>query len=536
MRYRNGLGVLGLGLWLAFAGHGWAQSQPGQNAAPAGPKARVLVLTFAKNEPGYADMVQGLAEAALLEHGLPLVDRGQIEARYGIENLKKGLLYDPEAKMLAELRTRFGADVVLTVTYFRQFTHQQEFAGSMHRFFKTDVRVRAIAADTGKVLFSGGGWSPIQARTDGFERLVTQTVSKAAEAIVQRWRGGEPGKPHAIELLARHFDADHLLELEAALRTTPGVLEVSRRDFGGPATGEGNALLELQIEVPIEQLTRSLRALTRPAIRVTASSGERIEVELAPEPEVGFVEPRDGAALGRRTFEVRVRASEGVQSLTVNGSPARRVPDRPGLWQVQLTAPEQAAWQLTAAARDSFGRTVQAQITVHFDTEPPTLQWLEPAADVSLTNRRKLAVRVRARDEGSGVAQLRVGKQPLAPSQDDPTVWEGEIELNEGPNPLELVAVDRVGNRAELRREITLDSTPPSLDATVVAIIEGRVNENGVRIICQGKEWKVDDDGRFRIAVEAPVGESVTVVAIDPAGNRTEKVYRIGEGGKAEPQ
>jgi hypothetical protein len=47
-------------------------------------------------------------------------------------------------------------------------------------------------------------------------------------------------------------------------------------------------------------------------------------------------------------------------------------------------------------------------------------------------------------------------------------------------------------------------------------------------VTCQGKPVALNPDGSFRITVEAVPGSSVTVVAVDPAGNRAEKVYPIG--------
>jgi hypothetical protein len=42
---------------------------------------------------------------------------------------------------------------------------------------------------------------------------------------------------------------------------------------------------------------------------------------------------------------------------------------------------------------------------------------------------------------------------------------------------------------------------------------------------------EVNPDGSFRLSVEGFPGSSVTLVATDLAGNRTEKIYKIGSAG-----
>jgi hypothetical protein len=501
-------------------------AEPGAAAA----KPRVLVLAFAQNEPEHLDMVHALAEAALMDLGLPLVDRAQVTARLRIADLERGLLLDPETDLLAELRTRYGADVILTVRYFRQFMHERALVGGPQRFYKTDVRVRAVSADAAAVLFTGGAKTPIQARTDGFERLVSETATAAGEAMLARWRGGE-GQSRPVQVLARGFGEDALLKLETALAKMPGVQKVARRDYGGPAVGAGNALVEVQLEGATEDLARSLRSLTDPAVRVTASSAERIELEPAPAPEVGFLSPKDGEVFRAGAFEARLRGSAGLSSVHVNGTAGRPDPEREGIWLVTVKiAPGRN--ELRATARDAFGRSAEVRIAVVRDDTPPAARVVSPEA--GLVNTGEVTVEVEAHDgDGVGVAGVRVNDVALTPAD---SRWTGIMALAEGPNELVVVATDRAGNETRVTHALTLDSTPPSLDATVVAIIEGKVNENGVRIVCQGKEWSVADDGSFRIAVESPVGGLVTVVAIDPAGNRTEKNYRIGREGSAEPQ
>ncbi|GIW72061.1 MAG: hypothetical protein KatS3mg102_1603 [Planctomycetota bacterium] len=603
--------VAGLG---ALGPHA-AQAQ--QAAGPA-IKPRVLVIAFADNEPQYLDMVHGLAEQALLELGLPLVDRSQLMSRFQIEELKKGLYYDLQQHLLSELRTRYGAEVILTVGYSRQYRFTREFMGSPHRFYKTDVRVRAVSADTAAVLYSGGGSTSIQARTDEFEALVAEHARKAGEAILAKWRGGPEGAPRPVQVLARGFDHDNLQRLEGALGRMPGVLQVVRRDYGGPASGEQTALLEVALEVPVEQLAASLRALAEPAVRVVESSADRIVLVLAEQLKIGFVQPREGAVLAGPALTAVVETTGPVVAVTVNGTPASPLGSAEGArrWQARLELGG-GTHTLLAAAQDDLGRRAEAQLRVTIDARPPQVRILRPAGGLTsqrqltvlaqvqddgpvravtlngkpmqgggaegtwqlevalaeganrlevvavdqagqtgravlelvldstppavrvlapqaaLINRHEVTFEVEATDAGTGVAEVQLGGRPMALAEGR---WRLVHRLAEGDNAVEIVALDRAGNRTALQHRIRVDSRPPKLTATVIAVIEGTVDKQGVTVTCEGREVPVGPDGTFRITIEAPVGGTVTVVAVDAAGNRTEQVYRIGAGGRADPE
>ena len=105
--------------------------------------------------------------------------------------------------------------------------------------------------------------------------------------------------------------------------------------------------------------------------------------------------------------------------------------------------------------------------------------------------------------------------------------FSGQIALRDGQNMIVVTATDQAGLTTERRVQVTLDRTPPVLTGQVVAIIEGST-EPGSTVSYSGKPINVDSDGNFRLTVQAPPGGTITIIATDAAGNRSEQVYRIG--------
>lgn len=590
---------------LALAG---AAFLPKTASAQEAAKPRLLVLTFGKGDADVRDIVQGIAEETLLGIGFPLVDSGQLHARFQLEDLQRFLLLTPERARISELKTRFGAEAIVVVQYTRIFRYEKVFLGSKHRFFKSSVQVKVIEPDTAAVIHSSGGQTSIEARTAGLEQLVKQHVQRAGDKLLQRWKAQAKGKPHPVQIVARGFDHAHLARLETALRTVPGVLKVDRRDFGGPAIGKGNALLEVQADVNADQLARFLSTLQNPPIKVIQSTPQRIEVALARKLKIGFLTPQDGEMVPSMTVGAVVETSEPVTQLTINGVVARLVEGRRWSAEVPLNAQGGRAL-LTAAARDDLGREAMAKITVLVDTQPPSVRILEPRGgfaaanaqkvvvearddgpDLSvtingqeaqaaggrymamvqlsdgantitavatdraglsardevivtldrtpptvrflkpaagLTNQRKVHVEVLARDNAGPVRQITLNGQPMKKLRTPGGFW-ADLTLADGVHQLICIATDTAGLKGQARLKVEVDATPPSLTGTVIAVIEGSV-ELGSQVMTEdGKPVPVDEQGNFRITVQAPVGGIVKIIAIDRAGNRAVKIYRIG--------
>jgi hypothetical protein len=519
--------VLGLAA-LAAAPAALAQQPPPPGGEPGPHRAapRVLVLTFGRGDQGrdeQAAKVQGLAEEVLLDYRFPLVDEQQLMASYQIDDLEKFVILSPERARLAELKARFGCELICVVQFTRAFQYEKEMFGTRQRFYKTDVRVKAIVPDTAEVVHSSGGETTIEARTTGLEGLVREHVKRLAERVLERWSHEAFGML-TIQVVGKNFDHAHFARLEQAVRGFPNVMELNERSFSGKADEPGSGLFEVKYNGGAEDLQRALAACPDPAVDIVSATPNRIEVVPVVRPGISFVAPEEGAVLGGPDVEAVVQVSGRDPQVEISGVAAQA--DRAGSFRarVPLRPGENV---LVARMRDASGRTAEASRRVTLDAEPPTCAIVSPQA--GLTNRKGFDVIVEARDD-SGFCTVQVNGQP-AQQQADGRFLARLENLPDGANEIVAVASDRAGHAAQARVTVTVDTVPPNLEGRVVAIIEGRVDKPGTVVTCDGKPVSLNPDGSFRFTIEAVSGSSVTLVAVDPAGNRAERIYRIGPNG-----
>lgn len=250
-------------------------AEPASPPAKQKPAPRVLVLTFARaDQPELAGVVQGAAEEVLQDLRFPLVDESQVLARHQLADLEKYLILTPEVARMAELKARFGVELIAVVQYTRRFQYEREIVGNRNRFYKNDVRVKVIVPDTAEVVHSGGGEGTIEARQTALEELTREHVKKAAEKILER-RSYEAVGPSTYHVVGRGLGAAGARALGEALRGTAGVQDVVERQV--TAQG-GEALIEVKFNGSLDELKAALAAVNDPAVEVEGASANRIEV------------------------------------------------------------------------------------------------------------------------------------------------------------------------------------------------------------------------------------------------------------------
>ncbi|MEZ4470867.1 MAG: hypothetical protein R3F60_08715 [bacterium] len=246
------------------------------------------------------------------------------------------------------------------------------------------------------------------------------------------------------------------------------------------------------------------------------------------------------------------------RQVTFAGEPV--VLDADGMFTVEVDLAEGRNVLELAAVDDTMLRC-RAQIVVRADRTAPVLVVEEPNGDVPVNGSfNPFRVSGTVEDAG-GIAAIEVTRNGAA--IEGPAAATGAfgfpVALDPGPNTVEVVAVDRAGNRSEaVRRVITLDE-----DAPVVTIespedgartpeamirVAGQVTTDGVgefrsrlalrvngrNVALPGNAGISDEEGRFDLVVALEVGDNrievdgndradnhgigrVTVVREDPA-------------------
>jgi hypothetical protein len=157
------------------------------------------------------------------------------------------------------------------------------------------------------------------------------------------------------------------------------------------------------------------------------------------------------------------------------------------------------------------------------DNIAPKLAFVKPAAGVVLRE-KQVDVVVEVPDQD--VVEVTLNGQPM---QRNGSRFNLSVPLKQGANDFSAVAKDASGNIGRSQLRIGHDSTPPEVTAAVTVIIEGDV-EPGTRVYVNGNEVQVDTRGHYEAKVRVKRDQrEVEVVAIDPYGNRTQRMRPLGD-------
>jgi RHS repeat-associated protein len=199
---------------------------------------------------------------------------------------------------------------------------------------------------------------------------------------------------------------------------------------------------------------------------------------------------------------------------------------------------------LVGTIEDREGNTSEG-VTVSFtiDTVPPAITILSPV-DALLTNHASVGLTGRLSE--SATLTLNGFDVPVGSDLG----FSSELTLTEGPNAFVLRAIDRAGNTGEAAFSVTLDTTPPAAvdtaKVTVSAPQGGQVTVAGATGAVEGSASVritntrttdsitvvADAGGGFSATLGATAGDTLTLVAIDAAGNVSPaSAVTVGAGG-----
>ncbi|MCK4969075.1 MAG: hypothetical protein KAS77_01055, partial [Thermoplasmata archaeon] len=178
---------------------------------------------------------------------------------------------------------------------------------------------------------------------------------------------------------------------------------------------------------------------------------------------------------------------------------------------------------IVVSALDEAGNLASVSRTVMVDTEAPDLEVLHPP-DNYITTESTVVVRATMDDD------------VIAFLNGERVTHQGSIEwmvdLNEGPNIIEIRLVDAVGHEMTHRMTVVLDTEAPGLSIITPAtdhintnqaqvLVIGTVTGDVATLTVGGSEAAVDTEGRFESTVslsdEGPT--DIVVQATDHAGN-----------------
>ena len=263
-------------------------------------------------------------------------------------------------------------------------------------------------------------------------------------------------------------------------------------------------------------------------------------VDLLP-PGIAFTAPQDGVTLNTDTpaLEIQYQDSSSGLDLETLGLQVNDV-----VWPVTCrygdtgasctptTGLPEGVVTLTATIEDFQGNSSEAaEIQITVDTTPPVITLTSPPNGSSTNQALHSFV-----GSLSELATLTLNGEEV---RVEPTLSfsHGPVSLQEGLNIFELIATDAATNSRRLDVRLTLDTVPPvAVDTVMVEVddaAEGRVRmsggagsvEAGASVTITNTRTgqivsvRANSEGGFEITIAAQVGDILSIVIVDVAGN-----------------
>jgi len=259
------------------------------------------------------------------------------------------------------------------------------------------------------------------------------------------------------------------------------------------------------------------------------------------DPLLRMVGPYDGAAFNSSAIRVWGMVEEYDTVTITLHRPFTDVVDLPivpeedGRFEIWVEL-EEGANELLVTARDLADNHVTQRRTVILDTRPPVVEVLSPEDD-ALVNVRRVTVRFLVSEDADKV--LFNGKRILGVGE-----LEASVMLDEGDNPISLVAYDAVWNEVSVTINLVLDTIPPTLVLTHPGTgtfitnepsveVRGRVtdeNMNGIVVTVEGDlVTSLTTEGNFyhSLVLEGDGTHKIDVKVRDVAGNSITRSFTV---------
>ncbi|MHC4549230.1 MAG: protein kinase domain-containing protein [Planctomycetota bacterium] len=213
---------------------------------------------------------------------------------------------------------------------------------------------------------------------------------------------------------------------------------------------------------------------------------------------------------------VAVRA-HALRSCVVGGKELVSGPAVPGPTRMPFPELSEGRHELTFVMVDFAGNRRAGRLVLVVDRTAPVVEILEPRDGAQFLKGR-IPFRVRVRDENPeptvsvhGRAVALEGGEAL-----------GALEFGDGEHTIDVVARDRAGHEARVKRTVVVDSKAPDLKLAATRIatrdgwvtVRGRVRSRVKRVTVDGRPVEVARDGAFATDLVVGRDRAVPVIAV----------------------
>ncbi len=219
--------------------------------------------------------------------------------------------------------------------------------------------------------------------------------------------------------------------------------------------------------------------------------------------------------------------TESTATLVIDGNSVDVSSDGTFTYDITITSGQT---MVDVIATDLAGNTAEITRTIVMDDTAPGLTVVLPLT-VSSSDTVISGI-VTGLDSEVGPVSVTINGVPVTVNSDG--TFALAVTLLEGPNDFTIVVTDAAGNSYTLQKSITLDSTAPTLSATVPSTsassslsISGSTT-GASKLLVNGKQVLLGSDGSFTATVSLSPGSNVIVItAMDTMGNSVERTYSV---------
>lgn len=224
-------------------------------------------------------------------------------------------------------------------------------------------------------------------------------------------------------------DAD---KLEAEIGKISGVFNLVRDPLGDGVT------YTFDFDGDIKRLQRAIEAIEYPGLR-----RQRVVANLQylgydnRGPILALISPNKDEIITETSVEFVVEVKDtDVSEVTVNGTPAKE--QKPGFYHASVDLPE-GEQQVELVARDEAGNETKETVKLNIDTTPPELE-----ATVKVVVEGKTEAGSEVYVDGTKAEVNMFG------------AWRVEMQVKKGQKTVEVVAIDKAGNKKVEQKPIGL--------------------------------------------------------------------------------
>ncbi len=241
---------------------------------------RVMVILSSRNIGGnwYEQIREGnrnienQIEGKLISMGFEVVDKGQTDHKQMVESAIAG----DDAAKAARLAKDFGAEVLIAGDVRREYSNSRTLYGRNVRFYSNELRLKAIQADTARILYSGSGTRPASALDyiAPLEEISGRLTDEMTAAILDKWRKDVYQiSTYQLNLTGASFR--DMSALKKALKELRGYGGVQTRSFQAD-----RAMLDIKYKGTLEELADKISEIKSPVMEITGFQANTIDLKV----------------------------------------------------------------------------------------------------------------------------------------------------------------------------------------------------------------------------------------------------------------